>query len=549
MKLQDRGKQIDGLSARIKTHTDALQMSLQIVTIKISLATPDFLLRQLDEALQDISTRLAKMEDRKCRLLDHNGLQGDNEDPLIELAQDALRRGTLLYQASVAGSSIGDESTMSSEKVEFVEDWIHGLGHPLKAHAPQDGPSCIVPVSGNVNAPTTRSPVEAAIREASSLDETARDAGSSSWDDDGSQCESLPSPEVRPAPAELHSDSHKSPILFERPLDQWKRSEIVTLFNIKPDGWFEEMICTGLKVDPKDLLALKESGASENSVSEAQPKRNKLALHLAVLFQDLQLVKSLVNAGYSPDLSAQVTDRKPLHGLRTPIGIAIASHCRSITEVLLNHRAQLTPTGASSPCLQLFAKTSLDSWPATDVDSYKGVLELSLNSESVWRDPKFRHPDHMAPWAKHILHQICDLPKAWFHLRLPLIDCALACFCRHWGKGWRNSSFLHVAIKLRDLKTIKHILNILDVQLRKSHLQRKNKTGQTPLVYAIKQVETHGRHSVDIVRALLKAGAGLDDTAMGPVRRFGGFIWKEIPIRDIAMQSSRADLKELVAKY
>lgn len=147
LKLQDRGKQIDGLSARIKTHTDALQMSLQIVAIKISLAIPDFLLRQLDEALQDISTRLAKMEDGKRRLLDRNGLEEDNEDPLIELAQDALRRGTILYQDSVAGSSIDVESAMGSEKVVFVEDWIHGLGHQANAHAPQDGPLCLVPVS------------------------------------------------------------------------------------------------------------------------------------------------------------------------------------------------------------------------------------------------------------------------------------------------------------------------------------------------------------------------------------------------------------------
>lgn len=333
---------------------------------------------------------------------------------------------------------------------------------------------------------------------------------------------------MKPAPAEQHSDLHKSPILFERPLDQWNRSEIVTLFNIEPDGWLEEMICTGIKVDPKALLALKESETSGNSDSEVQPKSNKLALHLAVLFQDLHLVESLVNVGYSPNLSAQVTDRKPLHGLRTPISIAIASYCKSITEVLLNHGAELNPADATSPCAQLLAASSYHVWPPTNVTAYKEVLRLLLDSKFVWRNPNLRAPEHRAAWAKYILHQICDLPKARFHLRLPLTICALACFCRHWYRKRHVTTdsdhfFLHVAIKLRDVKTIKHILNTSDARFRKFHLQRKNEDGATPLRYAIGEVEYNSRKSLDVVRALLERGASLDDTAMAPMRRSGAF--------------------------
>ena len=117
-KLQDRGKEIDWLSARIKTHTDALQLSLQTVIIDILLATPGFVLRQLDEALQDISTRLVRMEGKRHLLIDRNGLESD--DPLVGLAQDALRRGTTLYKASIAGSSVGVESVMGSDKVVSI---------------------------------------------------------------------------------------------------------------------------------------------------------------------------------------------------------------------------------------------------------------------------------------------------------------------------------------------------------------------------------------------------------------------------------------------
>jgi hypothetical protein len=62
MKLQDRGQQIDVFSIREKTHTDILQMSLPIVIMNIALATPEFLLRQLGAALEDLRVRLSRIE-------------------------------------------------------------------------------------------------------------------------------------------------------------------------------------------------------------------------------------------------------------------------------------------------------------------------------------------------------------------------------------------------------------------------------------------------------------------------------------------------------
>ena len=134
MKLQDRGKQIDGLSARINIHTNALQMSLQIATIKIALATPDFVIRELREALRDIRKLLGGAEDINHRPLRLSSVKGDDEDQLVGLAQDALRHGTTLYEASVAGSTVGADSVMGSGKSCVcrkmdTRDWWRGAGH------------------------------------------------------------------------------------------------------------------------------------------------------------------------------------------------------------------------------------------------------------------------------------------------------------------------------------------------------------------------------------------------------------------------------------
>ena len=134
MKLQGRGKQIDGLSARINIHTNALQMSLQIATIKIALATPDFVIRELREALRDIRKLLGGAEDINHRPLRLSSVKGDDEEQLVGLAQDALRHGTTLYEASVAGSTVGADSVMGSGKSCVcrkmdTRDWWRGAGH------------------------------------------------------------------------------------------------------------------------------------------------------------------------------------------------------------------------------------------------------------------------------------------------------------------------------------------------------------------------------------------------------------------------------------
>ena len=569
-KLQDRGKEIDWLSARIKTHTDALQLSLQTVIIDILLATPGFVLRQLDEALHDISMRLERMEAETHRSRGRSSLNGDRQDPLIGRAQDALRRGT--HEASIARSTFGGGSVMGSEKVTSIGNWIQGTGDAAQN---THGRSRLAPDLGDVCTTTTHLPVEDAVPEASS--ETASDAGSSSWDD--SQSETLPATEEKSAPiaeppglrrpamvtqvdprrvadpstSRVRELTVKKPptqptqlcdndvglsIDTSKPLDQWNRPDVVSRFDIKPNGRFEVKICTGTKVDPEELLCLKKSEVPGKIDGGGEREKNKLALHFAVLFQDLHWVESLVNVGYSPNLSAQASDRKPFDVLRTPIDIAIASHCEPILKALLK-RAYIGNYRRS--CIKLFATTSLSIWPSTDLGAYTRVLNI-LMAESFHAKES---------WQKTILHQILDLPEPWTHLREPLITFALEKHGRRLENihSCTNYQPLHVTIQMDDVETFKHLLKTSSTQDLDSKLQLENGIEWSLLRHAIERVKSQADPSLRIVRAMLERGASLDDTSMAPSRYLGSLLWKETSIRKLAMRSRCLDLWELAGKY
>jgi hypothetical protein len=326
-------------------------MSLQIVTIKISHATPGFLLGPLNEALQDIRSRLARIEDERHRSPDGYNLKEDDEDPLVELARDALRSGTTLYNASVAESSIGADSMMGGEKAAHIGKWIRETGDAAQnTYVAPDDRSRLTPGSGSVKAQNTHTSVEAAISEAYSS-QAASKAGSFSRDD--SQFQLPPVPEEKPAPTVKPSDLRRLPTDFSRPLNQWDRSEVVSFFGIKPDGRWDVEICTGIKTTSEQLRSILKNAVSKQ-VFDLVRKRNMLSLHLAVLFQDLHLVQFLVQVGYSPNLSAQGFDRKLLREFIRPVDIAIASHCQPITEFLMNMELSSIPnTGAHHVCSSL----------------------------------------------------------------------------------------------------------------------------------------------------------------------------------------------------
>ena len=302
-------------------------------------------------------------------------------------------------------------------------------------------------------------------------------------------------------------------------------------------GWLQLISC-----DPEELLCLEKSEVPGKIDGGGEREKNKLALHFAVLFQDLHWVEYLLNVGYSPNLSAQVSDRKPFDVLRTPFDIAIAGHCEPITKALLKH-AHIVNYHRS--CLQLFATTSLNLWPSTDLDAYTGVLNILVAGYLPW------FPEKKIPWTVAILHQILDLPEPWAHLREPLITFALEKYrCRlELMKSCTNYQPLHVTIHIHDVRTLKYLLKTSSAQDLDSKLQLENRIEWSLLRHAIERVKSQAHLSLGIVRALLERGASLDDTSMAPSRYLCILLWKETSLRKLAMRSNCADLKKLVAKY
>lgn len=127
MKLQDRIPQIDDFSTRAKAHTDALHMSLQIVIIKIALATPDYLLRQLAVALEDLRARLTRIETKGDATMSRKDVEGYQGGLLLNIARDTLRSGTTLYETSIAGSEVDNESVADDDRASYIRKWADNV--------------------------------------------------------------------------------------------------------------------------------------------------------------------------------------------------------------------------------------------------------------------------------------------------------------------------------------------------------------------------------------------------------------------------------------
>lgn len=152
VKLQDRGQQISDFSMRIKTHTDTLQMSLQIVIIKIALATPDFLLRQLGTALEDLRVRLSRIENNSNSSDSRTGVGDGHGVQFLEHAREALRSGTTLYEASTAGSIAEVTPATDNERAARTKEWADSVGALRENHDDNSGVTRPDTVSAQVRA-------------------------------------------------------------------------------------------------------------------------------------------------------------------------------------------------------------------------------------------------------------------------------------------------------------------------------------------------------------------------------------------------------------
>jgi hypothetical protein len=100
-----------------------------------------------------------------------------------------------------------------------------------------------------------------------------------------------------------------------------------------------------------------------------------------------------------------------------------------------------------------------------------------------------------------------------------------------------------------DFKTLDFILKTSDWQFLDFHLRRRDRDGYSPLGYSIGRLIARPKLSLDITRVLLERGATLDDTSQARSRKLWGPYWRQTPLREIAMRSGRADLKELLAEF
>jgi len=169
--------------------------------------------------------------------------------------------------------------------------------------------------------------------------------------------------------------------------------------------------------------------------------------------------------------------------------------------------------------LQLFAPASLNLWPSTDVATYTGVLRLLIAFASGKENlPKTASiPVEDGSPCRAVLHQICDLPETWIHLRRPLIIFALKQLVFSFSGLF--SLPLHSAIRMDDFKVFKYLLETSDTGFLDAHLRNKDDYGKTPLARSIEQVIAQPDLSLDITRALLERGASLDDTVRARSRR------------------------------
>lgn len=168
------------IRSRIRSHTTALQISLQVINITISHLAPRYadqtLLGKLD-ALQRKLDELAPQQKSGSKV------RNPIEDDFLQYAVEVLSSGNSLYESSVAGGSLFGGSNFgdaveAKKSIAQIPDWIRsvqaiGLKDSLSEHTPADsglGPSLSSDGSVQRRTTTERTPIQ--------------DADDEEWDDE-----------------------------------------------------------------------------------------------------------------------------------------------------------------------------------------------------------------------------------------------------------------------------------------------------------------------------------------------------------------------------
>jgi ankyrin repeat protein len=340
------------------------------------------------------------------------------------------------------------------------------------------------------------------------------------------------------------------------PMSRSDRDAIIRRFKIEPMHNLDDAICSGKVEKALTLINALYSGSTQSGNSDASIVFNSFspglrsatkspALHLAVLFGDLALIKPLTKNGFSANLPYQLSCEPGMQEFLAPLDIAIASRNEQIILELLANGALLDPTKGLSPCRQLLAPTSLQLWPPSDVLEVKSTLDLLLSSGWLAGRGFARQSAPIA--MPTLLHQACSLPPLFAEHRLPLVNFIIERYDTNYLSVPASETPLHYAIRLDDVSVVDALLQAQRSSRLRNMLDKRNAQDCQPLYLAVQRAIANFDLPLTIVRSLLDQGAGLDNVhTQYESRRLRTSKKTHSTARSIAMESGREDLVALV---
>lgn len=343
------------------------------------------------------------------------------------------------------------------------------------------------------------------------------------------------------------------------PMSRSDRQAIMKRFKIEPVHNLDESICSGKAEKALALIGALYSGSTQlgdpetsivfSSFSPGLRSATKSpALHLAVLFGDLSLIKPLIKNGFSANLLYHLSCEPGMQELLAPLDIAIASRHEQIIVELLANGALLDPPKGLSPCRQLLAPTNLQMWPPTDVSEVTSLLYLLFSSG--WPAGRGFARQSIQVSLPTLLHQACSLPPPFSDYRLPLVNRILERHDTGYLSVPASETPLHHAVCLDDERVVETLLQAQRSFLLRNMLDKRNAQGCQPLYQAVQRAIANCDLPLTIIRGLLDQGADLDNVhTQYESRRLRTSKKTHSTARSIAMESGREELVALVKLY
>jgi ankyrin repeat protein len=339
------------------------------------------------------------------------------------------------------------------------------------------------------------------------------------------------------------------------PMARSDREAIIKRFKIEPVHNLDEAICSGKVEKALTLVNALYSTSTQldnpdtsivfSSFSPGLRSATKSpALHLAVLFGDLTLIKPLTKNGFSANFAYQLSFEPGMQETLAPLDVAIASRNEQIILELLAHGALLDPTKGLSPCRQLLAPTSLQLWPPSDVFEVISTLDLLLSRGWLAGRGFARQNTPIA--VPTLLHQACSLPPTFSEYRLPLVNFILERYDTNYLSVPALETPLHHAIHLDDILVVDTLLQAQRSFRLRNMLDKRNAQDSQPLYQAVQRAIANFDLPLTIIRGLLDQGADLDNVhTQYESRRLRSSKKTHSTARSIAMESGREDLVAL----